>query len=332
MLAEAGPLLVPQFDAALVSLGLLVLLIVALGLINLMDAFVRAFFGAIDRGVGWIPWLGHVITQPVDKIGQKAINILGTAEQKVDKQIGRWFGSLAKLIEWVGHEIRRHAGLLSILATVMVGPAAVGLIKATFHAIRYEIKHAKAQLAYLYHELAVVIPNRAKALERSLGHRIAHAAAVAGGVIVHDIPGIRAGLRSLHEALDKWRARLRSLEKRLGRTAILAAVIAALAKLGIGWARCSNWNKLGKAGCRLPVHFLNDLIAIIADFTVLTNLCTVIAWLEDGYAVVEGPLVALISDATQGVCHGKSFQGVTLDPPPLQLPDASLDLRLPLSV
>lgn len=323
MLGEVAPLLVPQFDAALISLGILCALLFCLGLLAVSDAFVRALFGTVSGAVGWIPWAGKIITSPVHKIEQKIHDLIGQAEQAIDAQVGRWFGSLAKLVEWVGQEIRRHAGLLSIMATILLGPAITAVLRDAIKLVSREIRHARAQVTGLLHYVHVTLPAEIAQAEKAAERRAKALAGTIGHVVEHDIPSLRDAVRGLLDRLDHLAKRLRAAEKRITLAALAAAVIATLAKVGAGWIRCGPWNRIGKAGCKLPYHWVTDLLALVTDYLVLTNVCTAITWLEDGYAVVEPELTALITDATKGICHGTSLIGLELTVPPLQLPTAA---------
>src|SRR5207302_3396971 len=85
-----------------------------------------------------------------------------------------------------------------------------------------------------------------------------------------------------------WR-RVRGLPAELGAAAIGAIAVATLARMGMSWFRCSNWRKIGKSGCRMPGRWLEDLLALTADFFVLTNVCTVLPWLEAAASEVGAP-------------------------------------------
>lgn len=118
--------------------------------------------------------------------------------------------------------------------------------------------------------------------------------------------------------------RLSRLEKLLG--AAGAAAIMANA-LGLPNWRCitrGNLGRVSRALCGLPTNFLNDLLGLLADFFVLTNICTVLPWVESAASEIGTPLVALLTEAGAGLCTGSAAPGALQGPapvvPPVYLP------------
>jgi hypothetical protein len=321
-----APLLVPQFDAAVVSLSVLCLLIVALGFISTVDAIVRALFGTLDGAVGWIPYLGRIAQRPIHAIEHKVVSLVGAAEQRIDAGMGYYLGSLAKLVEWTGQEIRRHANLLSILSTVAIGPAATSLIWSAIHEIRKALHVTHSQVRTVTHTVTHVITRQVVRVERTTVTRIKSASAAVTHVTTVDIPWLRARTRSLEDEYHALAKRIAAGAKALPAAAVAALALAALAKIGAGWLKCSNWQKIGRAGCRLPFHFLEDLLALVVDFVVLTDICEVVGWLEKGLAEVETPLKSLTHGLDKALCHGDYTAPKTLSVPTLYRPPIVSDV------
>src|SRR6185437_6165327 len=87
-------------------------------------------------------------------------------------------------------------------------------------------------------------------------------AAAAAGAIAVTLPGtIQKDVRvPFGKTIKQILRRLRSLEKRIGVTAGAAIVAAALARLGLGWIRCANVKRVGKAVCGFDRNWLNTIL------------------------------------------------------------------------
>src|SRR5438552_15537428 len=121
MLGELAPLLVPQFDALLVSLLAVAGCVVALGLVSIVHRFASGTVGAIGTLLGAVPGIGKVLSSPVNAAVQWMDHEFAAAERELDALLGRYLHALGALFAWVGHEIRANAHLLYVLSTVMVG-------------------------------------------------------------------------------------------------------------------------------------------------------------------------------------------------------------------
>src|SRR5262249_57235162 len=106
----------------------------------------------------------------------------------------------------------------------------------------------------------------------------------------------------VESGLERLWDKVRHLDKITTGVLASALVMTALGRLGMGWLRCSNWNRIGRAGCRIPFNLLEDLLALTADFFVLTNICRVIPWLEAAFEEVAAPLIGTLAKAGAGIC------------------------------
>lgn len=135
--------------------------------------------------------------------------------------------------------------------------------------------------------------------------RITSAAALAG------VAGL-AGTMPYGFTIRGIRRRLSRLEKiSLGGLAA-GALIAGLARVGLGWVRCQNVGRVGRALCRTPGNLLNDLLGILADIWVLENVCTLIGPLETAAETIGTPLVEALTVVGAGICAGSIGQPAPL--------------------
>jgi hypothetical protein len=114
-------------------------------------------------------------------------------------------------------------------------------------------------------------------------HQKAIAAAIAAtsGVLayppslIHDLP-VPFG-----RTIAQIRRRLRALENRAVGAVAVAAVAAALTRLGLNWIRCSNVAKVGKGICRAPLGWIESLLAGLVVVYGVVNIRTLAKELYD---------------------------------------------------
>lgn len=131
-------------------------------------------------------------------------------------------------------------------------------------------------------------------------------------------------------AKDKWArgqiVKLRDFEestrRHLGPLAFLAIPIAGITTL-IGLLECKNVQRGLKGFCSMPSNLLNDLLALITDFLVLTNICTVLPWIEDAANEVLPFITEFTTGAAALACSGGRQISPTLTVPTLQLPPST---------
>jgi hypothetical protein len=117
------------------------------------------------------------------------------------------------------------------------------------------------------------ITARAKALEARvvrLEHALGHAVASPFPRIGH-----------LEREIANQGKRLRTAEKALAAGASAALVLTALKRMGLGWLRCSNVTKTGKAVCGMDARLLESLLFDALALTVAFNLRTFAEELQD---------------------------------------------------
>lgn len=227
------------------------------------------------------------------------------------------------------------------------------LIGFSVFTIRYLAEHMLQSLQVLRnHVVPSVVEGRVRPIERKAGRARAAArsthrdAAIGDAAIGRKIDTVKGGLAAAIgavaggvRALDReigafhiprlWH-RVNRLEKVLTAAGAMALVLAGLRRAGCGWG-CSRTGKgFGRWLHRLPRHWLNDLLALAADFFVLKNICHVLPWLESAFAEIATPFVRVVSKAGTAACSDGLTDALPLDVPALHLPsDPSLALYLP---
>lgn len=320
--APLAPLLIP--------IGEIVVWAVALALCLLCVYLAKALFGTASSAVGWIPLFGKVVSRSLTSIEQKIVSFMSEAANAADVKMGAAFHQLARVVDWLGQEIARHANLIELLAGLIAGQAGIGLVASALQNMLHHANAAKAVANQALHKAVAV----GHAVERGIGAdvlpRIRTLDRELGRVIGLDIPGIRAGERTLWRGLDDLRKWVKTHALAAGTLATTGAVAWALARLGAGWIRCGNWNRLGRGICRAPSSLIDDILGLIVDVLLVENICQVIPLLEEGFSIVAAPLVTTLTEVGAGLCELGSSPPATLAVPPLYLP-ATVDDSLYLA-
>src|SRR5690348_8406728 len=102
--APLAPLLIP--------LGEVLVWAVAFALCLLCVYLAKALFGAANSAVGWIPLFGRIATRSLTSIEHKIVSFMSEAAASTDAKMGAALHELARVIDWIGEEIDRHANLI----------------------------------------------------------------------------------------------------------------------------------------------------------------------------------------------------------------------------
>ena len=275
-----------------------------------------------------VPWVGGKLSDAVKSMAKAITNAAGTLEQGIDSIVGAAWHALARYIDklfnqfvahsaiilhiaqLVGHGLYSASGLRSLVRTVShvahAAYAGVKTLEREYHGIEHRVK-------VIEHTIGAGIGNdvrtHVKALERQLH-----------GIERRVIPGLRQGIQTAEGELS-------DLERWLGVKAGLsnldwaeALVATALAALGLGGLRCSTLGNLfGKRGCGLW-QGLDDLLGLLFDAVIFTDLCGLLPEVETLFGELEAPLVGLVASAADAVCAQPSAGWVELSAPALSLP------------
>lgn len=310
--APLAPMLVP--------LGEIAACIFILGIIWVLRGFLTALLGALGHVTSIIPFIGGVTSGIVHSAERAVTAALGDAESFFDARIGAAWHELARLVDWTYKELRSHANLLYTIASLLVGPAAVGALRAgiavlhgNVHAAQKQITSTYSRVLSLEHRLqhtitAGVLPRLGR-LEREYDH-----------VIDKDIAGLRSRTKTVEKSLDDVWKYVRTHPWTVVTDAFVGAVAVALGRLGLNWIKCESGKSLfSKRGCSLWSR-LDGLIGLFAEAALVTNICTVLPFLETAFSEVASPLIGTLTEIGAGLC-------ATGSAPPELLP--TVDLHLP---
>lgn len=254
---------------ALIDLGIILVFLVGFALCLLAGQIVKALFQSASSTVGWIPWLGSRVVGDLHRIEQRLTNYIGSAAAGLEHRAGSWFHSLVGIIEATGSAID-HAFEL--------------IYKQAAHAALYVGKEIISHV-HTIEKTVVVVHDVAIHATKTADHAIARALAIPADVLRQ---GDLAGLRGRARAAEDEIARLWEWTRAHGRTVVEGAAVGTIAyavgKLGMTWARCSNWQKIGKRGCGLDPSLIESLIA---DTLLVVGTLSLVEFAQEMQGVTE---------------------------------------------
>jgi hypothetical protein len=266
----------------------------------------------------------HISSQPKVHQGEKT---LGDEALQAEPTTAGFVAGLAGLVEFNAFTIKYIARDTLAALEGLVGhtiPVAVGARTRTTR------QHAEAanQRARQAARVAAAAAAAAFAGLRLWGHAAGHAQVTANKALAKaqaiaiPAPGViaRERVQAKSTASERKYTRwLRRIALALGIGSLAGLVVKVLVRQ-LPWFRCANVNRTMRQLCRTPYHFLSDLLALTADFFILTNICRVIPWLEAAFAEVGGPLISKLAGVGAGLCGAGYEPAAPLASPPLHLP------------
>ena len=322
------PIVVP-----LVALDVLVVALwciaVALAIALVMDKLSSILSG--------VPWVGGKLSDAVKSMAKAISNAAGSLEGGIDHFVGGAWHALARLMDKLWTQFVEHSSIAlqiaHLVGSIIHAQSALRHLVHSITGVAHGIGSAVRTLEREYHG----IEHRVKALEREIGAGIGNDVRTEvkalereyHGIEKRVIPDLRAGIKTAEGEVTA----LENFIKAIPGTRYLEwAAGIVTAALGIGVVnlfRCPTFlsKTLGR-GCGLW-DGLEELFGLILDALVLADLCDALQWLEQGFAEVEGPLVALIADAADALCAQPPSGWATFAVEPGPLPPAQTLGALP---
>jgi hypothetical protein len=261
---------------------------VAFGICSVSVYVLRGFFSFSESTagglVGWIPGVGKWVNSKLEKAEQKLTHWVGQAAAASEARMGDAFHASANELQSIGHEIYGQAiaywqlahWVYKLSASVVSGEAWQEIFHNTITAQKAGTRRNTRDLNKLGKALwkiaaALAALNLGALLKRLLAneaHIQKQIGAVAGGytlpgtiALPRDYPSTRDIARQGERAAESTWKYLRSHPWNAATTAFAGAVAIAIGRLGGGWIRCSNWNKIGRGVCRMNPSQIESLLA-----------------------------------------------------------------------
>ena len=318
----------PVVLPALADLTLILMFAVALAFCLLVAYIAHAFFSSASGAVSWIPGVGGWLKGKIEDVEHKITSTMGHAATVLEARIGASWHTFARLVDWMGREISRHAALIERIANDLVTGNIIDLIRLQIEGAKKLERALHRTIVGIGHDLGI----RVKGVERGIGAdvlpRIRGLERELHRTVEHDIASLRARDRALAREYDHLYRWLRSHPWTIVTDAFVGAVAIALTRLGLSWIRCPSLGRLGKRfGCA-PWQLLEDLLAASLTAFAVADLCTFANVAMDTARLLRPALLELVDveDALVG-CHGASGAPM-LEPVRLRLPPNSRNLPL----
>lgn len=312
--APAAPLLIPAATFAAWW--------IVIGWCAMVSVFVALLVFVIGNTVGRLPLIGGAITSGANELGSGITNRLGRWSHSAHVHAGAAMHSMARIVDWMGHEIEQHSRLLVTLTGLFAGQAAsIPLYNAL-----NRLRHRQAQTeAWIQAEQRVNHAQTKVAGHATTTAHVAHRTAIAlPRAVEHewDIPALRERTAAIEHGLARlWHwVRARNgfipLVGTVVPVALATALVAtALPRLRLGWLRCESLGRLGrKIGCG-GFGAIEDVLFGAVTALAITDICTFSA---AAYRVAQKlePVLLEIVDVQEALvgCHGATR------PPALHLP------------
>lgn len=296
--APAAPLLPP--------LVALVACLFALAFLQATHAIVQALFGVVNKVTGAIeavvPWLGGKVTAPIHRIEQRVNGYLAKLVTGTEHAVAASWHNLANAAIHLGRAIVAVSQAVWRVAWYVEVKFPLKVISALAHkgvaGARALLKQIEAQRVQVRTVVRVIENPRAgpiaagvkvgtraivgelQGIERWIGSKGRVAYREATVELPHEIAGLRARDLSLSRLYERLRRRLARLDKLTVGTAFAGAVAIALSRLGVGWVRCTNWNRIGRTVCRTPFSSVDGLIALLVAEQAIRDLPSLVRELQ----------------------------------------------------
>lgn len=235
--------------------------LIALGLCLLAAKFIGGMLNGLAKIVGHIWIIGPLTATAIHGLEQDVTHAIGGVAEKIQGRIGLLWHATARLVEEVGQKIedayRLIGGVAGVLDLFVPYSAVLAMIHALQRAIAAIHGTTKAQTQAVAH--AGRIANDAR--KRVDTAQVRAQAIPADVVVPGDLAGLRGRVREAEDEIAKLWDRVRGITLPSAIGLGVGAVAAILARLGLGWTRCSNVGKVGRNICGMNTDLLDALLA-----------------------------------------------------------------------
>jgi hypothetical protein len=231
------------------------------------------------------------------------------------RQMGNAWGWTAAMVEWLAKETDQT---FEALTHIHLPKWAKWIVAGAFPPLLIA-RLLKAILPHLHLHTTRISKYVTKEFPRTVVHLAPAAIETAFPGIV-DIPWIEKQVYGLTRRNLRINWRLHRLEGLL----TVAGLAAVMAKVWGVSPRCIKRNgpigRVARRLCGLSAGALEDLLGLLVDALIVTDICEVITLLGDGMHIIEGPLDAIVSEVGGALCHGDYKAAPDVPPVTLSLP------------
>jgi len=277
----------------------LVFLLTFLFLLALLWTYRHTFGWLFETVAGWslkvpvVNWRFHPLGI-LGTIDVAFLEVISAGAVKSQALSGRFFHAAAVVQGWIVRELRDFAVEVWSWATWLQRAHLPRWVKALIYAALPPLL-IPAILKRLGHVNVPALYRRLRNLERTLLQRMWRAMVKYGPLAIpggHAIPGLIRDVRGFRRELADLLKLRRRLAWLFAFTSAAGLVAVGIRALKLGWLRCSNVGKAGKAICRTDARWLeNALLGLVAIFGTMS--------LE----TLAVQLYAIVGDGAREVAH-----------------------------
>jgi len=296
-----APELIPEGEVTALSLVALVVLtgwVVAWGLSNIGFYLLQFVHWLLRRTIGRIPLIGGTIDSTIDGWLQQLTNRLGAAITSSEAHIGLAWHNLARQVDHLGRELYGLATLSLIIAKIMTGQATWKDYQSLLRRLKSEIaagvrsgEHALQRIGVGEKAVTRTVGANLAPRIRTIEHELDH-------VFTPELRVLRERVKSLEDGSIEAFRWIRTHPLSVGATAFAGAVAIALQRLGGSWIRCSNWNRIGRSVCGLPLSLIEGLLGDLIDVLIIADIC------ELTKLMIRVAESSIVQDALGGIVTG----------------------------
>lgn len=312
--------------------------LVAYALANLQHSQSTGFLGWLASAAENLPIFGGFSAKQILKMDAYLTNFLGKHFQQVERKAVGWLVGLKQYAGWMAASAVYPAVAMADFAVWLVRTEVPRLIHGNTKHIAQTAQHADATAQHaegIAANTAKAHPGKVRPKDVTPLPRYAlpHAeewswinhhwkaltTAVLNPVAIPGVLGLPVPLRWFgltKKQLRAYNRRLTRLEGLIG-VGALAVAIAGVLRVSPKCLTNGNIGKVARKLCGLGPRALEDLLGLLADALILSNICTVITLMEDGLSLIAEPLTTWLDGAAAQFIHC-NYDLVA--PDPLDLP------------
>lgn len=228
------------------------------------DTIDRALAEAVIASESGIVWLWHALAKQAEWLG----GLLGDLAETIEAKFRVWYLNFPPL------------------AAIWLAVKGAQQLPALWKAVHSSGAHVTRVSEFVYKQGAQVT----NVTKNYVTQTAAAAAVSTTGAVAAPFPWAKGRFGDLEGELSALRSRIGRLEKPLVGAAVVAVVGAALARLGLRWARCSNVGKVGKQVCGMNPTLLESLLA---DALLVVGAISVVEFAKELQAIEAATVAAM---------------------------------------
>ena len=292
------------------------------------NTLVKALAPKQTGALGFITTIVTAVPATLLRLTQKIVSTFAPVTYGPQRRVATGLHDAARLTDDTAIVLESQGALIAALANALAGTATSAEIAAATAGLTKRVGNAEAQARGIG---ADVLP-RVAAVEKGIGAdvlpKIASLDKELGQIRGKALPRINTRVSHAEGAIGHLWDWVRSHTVDVAATAFAGAVAVALGRLGGGWIRCRNWNRLGKSVCGLPFGLLEELLGAAITAFAVSDICAFSTVAMGTAQLIQPALLTLVDveDALVG-CHGASG-APPLEPVRLRLPPNSRNLPL----